>query len=663
MKRNIRFIAMICLLFLFALTIAGCKKEEETVVPEEELITNDAGETQTKDIDDVKKPRVEKIISTSIEKVTLPPVAKQKLENELQDEFEKGSYTFEAPLVKEDPYKNSPLTALVLFTTEESCQVKVTVKGKDSKSDITGKLKATKEHRIPVIGLYPNKKNKVVLELLNDAGKMIKKKMITIQTKELPKSMKDVVRVEKHAKKSAYHLTMISGQSTPYPFAYDENGDVRWYLATKTEDYGIFPMSDQKFMLQSKDSLTLTEEKAHTTEIHEMDYLGRIYQIYYVKKGYHHEVIEKVPGGNLLVLSSSIDGHVEDTVQEIDRETGKIVKTLDMRDLFDKTYINKVDWAHLNTASYNEKTDSVLLSPRNIHSAIKVDWSTNKLKWILCNPKFFEGTEQESKVLKPIGNIKWHFQQHSVYEIPDDLDNNPDTIHIMLLDNHWQTKRKVDYFDNDPNTYVSIYTIDEKKMTVKQEHIYAGEKSKITSNCSYDNKMKRVFAFNGYLDPLIQGRKGMVLEYDYKSENVFNKYSFKYYFYRGYEMQINYDILSEPMNIGTKYVKGVLQAPGKVDQEDVPDKKLERGKASFAIKGSVLYMTCKDHWIMKVRFIGKNQTYMIDYTKAEGDGSGYRNVTYPIAIPIGQLTQDTYQIVVRFGDTWMDTGKSFTINK
>ena len=56
------------------------------------------------------------------------------------------------------------------------------------------------------------------------------------------------------------------------------------------------------------------------------NYLGRIYRQYYVKNGIHHEVIEKEPGGNLFVLSSSIAGHTEDVVLEIDRKTGETVK-------------------------------------------------------------------------------------------------------------------------------------------------------------------------------------------------------------------------------------------------------------------------------------------------------------------------------------------------
>ena len=65
-----------------------------------------------------------------------------------------------------------------------------------------------------------------------------KTKTVIIQTKELPKELKDAVKVEKKGKASAYALTILSGQTTKYPFAYDEAGDIRWYITMTTGSYG-----------------------------------------------------------------------------------------------------------------------------------------------------------------------------------------------------------------------------------------------------------------------------------------------------------------------------------------------------------------------------------------------------------------------------------------
>lgn len=638
----------VCIVSLVAMTACGSPEVSERASQEDTQSTNV-----------ISGSAVNAVTSEDIKMKKYLPVECQEKDDSYEKLLKSGKYTWENPYIVVNPYGNSPLTAYVLFETKETCSVQITVKGKTKHTDVTGTVDGRKYHRVPVVGLYADKENEVTLTCVDARGKKLRSKTIKIQTEALPKKLEGAVKVEKSSGKTAFGLTILSGQTTQYPFAYDKNGDIRWYITMTTGSYGVFPLSDHRLVYQTNEALTPTEEKPHTTQMYEIDYLGRAYQLYYVKNGIHHEVIEKTPGGNLLVLTSSIDGHTEDVVQEIDRETGEIVKTLDMREIFDDTYVNKVDWVHLNTASYKEEDGSVLLSPRNLHSAVKVDWTTNEIKWILANPEMFEGTRQENKVLKPVGDITWHFQQHSVYEIPYDLDGNPDTIHIMLYDNHWQTKRKVDFFDGKEQSFVMVYTIDEKKMTVRQEKLFPGVRSIITSNCVYDPKIDHMFSFGGYLHPLVNGQKGMVYEFDYKSGAVLNQYSTKYYFYRGYEMKLNWNDLAEPLNIGENYVKGTLQAPIETEEKEMPSEKIADGKVDFFLMESVLYMKTSDHAISKIRFLGKDYSYVMDYTSAGKGMDSKKDQKYSIAIPLAGLKKDQYQISVKYGENWYDTGKSF----
>ena len=63
----------------------------------------------------------------------------------LQSEYEKDittkGYTFDNPKVILDPYKSSPLTALILFETDNEVIPKITVKGKDKNTTITHEFK------------------------------------------------------------------------------------------------------------------------------------------------------------------------------------------------------------------------------------------------------------------------------------------------------------------------------------------------------------------------------------------------------------------------------------------------------------------------------------------------------------------------------------------
>lgn len=632
---------------IVGLTACDTKEEKKPPVTQQD--------TQT--INVISGSAVDAVASADMDRKEYLPVISQKRDEEIEEKLKSGDNTWDKPLVVLNPYGNSPLTAYVLFTTKESCAVHVTVKGKTKVTDISGEVKKEKYHRVPVVGLYAGKKNKVVISCVDDAGKKIRSQTISIQTEALPEKLRDAVKVEKTSGTSAYGLTMISGQTTKYPFAYDVNGEIRWYISMTTGSYGVFPLSNKRLIYQTDEALTPTEEKPHTTQMYEMDYLGRAYQLYYVKNGIHHEVIEKTPGGNLLVLTSSIEGHTEDVVAELDRQTGEIVKSLDMREIFDDTYQNKVDWVHLNTVSYQEEDNSILLSPRNLHSAVKVDWQTNEIKWILTNPEMFKGTEQEDKVLEPVGDFIWHFQQHSVYEIPSDLDGNPDTRHIMLYDNHWQTKRKVDFFDGKEQSYVTVYTVNEKENTVRQEKLFPGVRSIITSNCTYDADSNHIFSFGGYLHPFVEEQKGMIYEFDYSSREVENQYSTKYYFYRGYEMEIDWNDLAEPLVLGENYVKGTLQAPIETKEADVPSERVGEDVVSFSLTESVLYMKTSDHAITKIRFVGQKGSYVMDYSSAGKGMKSKSNQNYAIAIPLSGLAEDNYVLVVNYEGKWYDTGK------
>jgi hypothetical protein len=528
--------------------------------------------------------------------------------------------------------------------------------------DVVGELISTTQHRVPIIGLYSNRENTVVIELLDDSGATVDTSTIKVQTDSLPSSMEAIVEPVSVTEKSAYNLIQVSGQDTPYPFAFDSTGNIRWYLSMKTDGYGIYPLSNNRFTFMASDVFVQTIAKPHTAEMYEMDYLGRIHQVYYVENGIHHEVIEKTPGGNLLVLTNSNDEHLEDMVQEIDRETGDIIKSLVMTDIFGTTYVDMVDWAHLNTVSYNAETDTVILSPRNIHSGIKVNWSTNELIWILANPRFWEGTPFEDKVLQGKGDIIWHYQPHSIYEVNEDLDNNPNTMHVMMYDNHWDKTRKVDFYDNNDNSFVTLYTINEETMTVTQPHIYQGVKSKITSNYTFDYEAGRVFSMGGYLDPVIDGKNGMIYEFDYETEDILNQYVLKYTFYRGYEFVADYNDCASRLNIGTNYVKGVLQTPELAKKKlKLPEDLLENG-VTFVLKENTLYMSSADHVVSQVEFIGDKQSYVLDFT-SNGEGkTKYQKIVYSIPVPISGLATDTYQVVVNYKGTRMNTEKIITIN-
>ena len=501
-------------------------------------------------------------LETDIPRETTRIASSYEIDQQLQAELESG-YSWEEPMVIQNPYQVSPLTAVIIFDTKEECAVRFTVKGKTEAADISGEVEAAVSHRIPVIGLYPAMENTVVLELLDKSGKVTDSQEITITTDELPDKLDDAVKPVKTSGESAFELTMVYGQRTTFPFAYDCMGDIRWYMSGEFTS-GIYMLSNSRMIVASNEAFMPSQAKPQTTNLYEMDYLGRAYTMYYVAGGNHHEVIEKEPDGNLLVLTSSLEGHIEDKIQEIDRQTGEVVNELIMEDIFSGKYEDRVDWTHLNTVSYQSETDTIVISPRNLESVVKLNWTTKEIQWILCDPRFWEGTEYEKYVLQPEGDFVYQFQQHTAYQMETDLDGDDQTIEVSMFDNHYVKVRKSDvlqYFDGEKESYLLVYAVNEAEKTVKQIKKIPTVWSTITSSAIYDADSNHIFGMCGHVKDSEDKRRGMNYEFDYDTEELINQFSIKSYYYRASEMRIDWNDLAAVMEIKDNYIMGELYQP------------------------------------------------------------------------------------------------------
>ena len=598
-------------------------------------------------------------VETTITKEATLVASSLEIDQQLQTEQENG-YTWEEPMVISNPYQISPLTAVVLFDTEDSCGVRFTVKGKTEAADISGEVAAATSHRVPIIGLYPGMENTVVLELLDSQGKTTDSQEIKITTDALPENMQDVVTPVQTSGESAFELTMVYGQRTHYPFAYDCMGDIRWYMSRETANYGVFMLSNHRMIWQDPAGYVPSVHKPQTTNMYEMDYLGRAYRMYYVSGGVHHEVIEKEPGGNLLVLSSSMKAHVEDVIQEIDRESGEVVDELNLKDIFGDKFADRFDWAHLNTVSYQPEEGTILVNARNIESSVKIDWATKEIKWILCDPYFWKGSEFEKYVLTPDGDFTYHYQPHSVYQLSADLDGNPDTVEISMFDNHylWNHKSELPSYEATGNSYILVYSVDEKNGTVKQLKSIPTAFSNITSNAVYDEESNHIFSMSGHIKTT-----GKTFEYDYDTGEVLNEFDIATSFYRASEMLIDYNDLATPMEVENDYIKGELWQPVSTNKKinSAPSETISSDKVSLKMMGKTLYVGTDDHRISQVIFQGENNTYVYDLSDIRLYLKVVMQFHETIPIPLQGMETDTYNIYVMYEDNFYNTDQSFTI--
>ncbi|MBF2374270.1 aryl-sulfate sulfotransferase [Listeria seeligeri] len=361
--------------------------------------------------------------------------------------------TLDKPYVKLNPYGTSPLTALLLFNTAEKMKITVEVEGENADTTIESEVGSeyTTEHEVAVLGLYADKANTVKISAVTQDGKKTEK-IITIQTDKLPAEMPTIDVKTSDTKKmeqTGNQLTFIT-PSTKYAYGVDSNGDVRWY-STKYNSH-VFKELENGHLLY----LTKYDNADDTYSLLlETDYLGKIYHAYSMtteaeseqsgsssKSAIHHDAIE-LPSGNLLLTINDDTKYMEDTMIEIDRQTGEVVKTIDLKDILPEEFYKdykarsdgKVDWFHQNAIWYDESDDSIIISSRSQDTVMKIDYDSTKIKWILSDKEGWPDSYKKY-LLNPIGdNFKYPAGQHAVEILPDQ-DDNSDTVDILLYDNN-----------------------------------------------------------------------------------------------------------------------------------------------------------------------------------------------------------------------------------
>ena len=391
------------------------------------------------------------------------------MEKQIQDEnkLEISGYTLDDPNVVLNPYEISPLTALVIFETDEEVSPEVTIHGDSDLTTYTHTFAKGTEHYLPIYGLYAGRENKVTIKCGDE------EKELTIKTDELPDDFILPTSVKKDESKLNNDLYFYTPSSFGYTAAYDVNGDVRWYL-TESAIWEINRLDNGRLLVSTE---RLAEVPYYSTGLYEMDMLGKIYTEYSLPGGYHHDYYE-MENGNLLVASDDFNndsGTVEDYVVEIDRKNGNIVKTFDLKDILKMTdgksenWI-EYDWFHNNSVWYDKKTNSITLSGRHQDAVINIDYDTGKLNWILGDPEGWSD-EYQKYFFKPVGdNFEWQWSQHAAMITPES--------YVFLFDNGNNKSKNEDEYVDAADSYSRgvMYKIDTDKMTIEQVWEYGKER-------------------------------------------------------------------------------------------------------------------------------------------------------------------------------------------
>lgn len=445
----------------------------------------------------------------------------------LEEELKKKP-SFEKPFVVVDPFKISPLTAMVLFVTDEPSTISVKVEGKDNYSTIEHAFKTlTKQHMVPVYGLYANKSNKVTLIAKTKDGK-IKSQILDIQTDVLPNDISKSKVKTINKDKMARGLTFVDCPHVNgnYMLAVDANGDIRWYLSEKKYNGSVMLTHLKNGNMLISNGAPIPKTYNNLPTVFEISPLGRVYAAYNVY-GIHHDIRETKNGN--LIMAASLEGRKSqnDNIVEVDRSTGKIVRNWDLREILpmtkyeaDKPYGGgDSNWFHNNAIWYNEDKEEFIISGRHQNAIAKFDAKTKKLKWVMSKTIGNKNEKIRPYLLKEQCSVfEYPTAQHAVMQLPDGR--------IMLFDN-----TNFDIADSKGNllqdkmySRAVIYNVDEKNMTVKQDWEFGKERgrdlySSFISDVDYLGENHYLIDFGGkYI-----ANNGDVYDHMYTKKEIKNK--------------------------------------------------------------------------------------------------------------------------------------------
>lgn len=403
----------------------------------------------------------------------------------------------------------SPLTALLRFQTNHPSKLSIQING-------TGALshqfpEKQEEHEHIILGLYPDTNNEVFLQITDDFENTILD-TIYIQTQPIPSFFPEITIniCNKNLVEPAWTFCdYSSGKNShleTFPFIFDDNGTVRWYFNLSDKGNFVNPIS------RLKNGNVLYAFQDH---VFEDDMFGRNINDWYIQ-GFkqHHDIFEKEDGNLLVAVNNEALSTIEDHVIELDRNSGSIIKTWDLREVLDLTRTvssgSSVDWFHMNSVWHDPTDNSLILSGKN-QGVVKVSYE-NELQWIIAPHKEWgkagvdgDGIETSDFLLTAIDDANlayteaiqlgdentagfdWGWGQHAAMKLKNE--------NILLFDNG---NRRL--HDTSPLLYSRMveYQIDTDNMTIQQvtsfgesygEDLYARILSDVDEQIETGNRM------------------------------------------------------------------------------------------------------------------------------------------------------------------------------
>ena len=390
----------------------------------------------------------------------LEMVDNQKDINNKLDKILDEDYSFDKAYVELNPYKISPLSAIIIFNTEDEEEIKLYIN-----EEYVTTMDKTKKHVIPVYGLYEDYNNQV---------KLVKGEEEVIYEIKTEKSdilyPLEVSSVSDKINNQDIYFTVASYKT--YMTGWDKTGKLRFYL-TVDNRMDIEFLENGHFLIGTSQGQFAENFCAFV----EMDYLGKIYNYYVPENGYSFE-FQVLSNGNYMLAGGDKPVYVkEQLVYEINPKTGekvseinlgKIIKNIDPS--LDEMYLGQK--AIRNAFYYNEDTKELIMSFRGLDAVMSFNYETKQLNWVFADPKSeLFNKKVWSNYLISLKSGRYPLGQHSVIITKEG--------YIGFLNNGYN---RLHGFENGGNDLVSYY----------QDNYSSGEVYQII-----DKEAELVFSYDG----------------------------------------------------------------------------------------------------------------------------------------------------------------------
>ena len=415
----------------------------------------------------------------------------EKINHEIEKYASSSKYTIDNPKVILNPYKISPLTALIIFKTDDLCSISVNIN-----DEYIFEMEKSRKHIIPIYGMYEDKINMITLKIGDNRLKeieIITNKASNVNSLDVNKAIFDNYNY-------LYFMTSPVGTSAS---AYDQNGNLKWYL---TERFTMdFEWLDNGHFLVGIPNASVGDRKIGFVEI---DYLGKIYNYYVLEHGYEFE-FQVLSNGNYMLCGGDKPVFYDKAwIYEIDSTTGEMIDYIDLYQIFkeiDSDFdSNRLNYRIIrNSFYYNENTGEILISLRGLNSVVSVDYIKKKINYIFAPAGIY--SEKFDEYLVSLDSGRFPLGIHSVFMTEEG--------YIGFINNGYD---RFNGFEVGGEDRVSLY-----KDAYSSAEIYSIVDKKARLIWSYDGG-KNIFTHQYGSFNIYNGKKlinfGWTLEDDYRNK-------------------------------------------------------------------------------------------------------------------------------------------------